>query len=201
MDQQPTGNWTCAYVHDLPERLYRKEKVRHICTGTGARRCPHLRRDSGRGRAELGVARVAHDQRAQIRQDLAQHRQGTHACTHARTHALTHALNSHKRATHTHAHAHTPPLSVSHAHAHTLWLIRTRTQADTTPTTPRRKVKELLFPLLKDVEVPADVVLDPQTGKATGKWTLPDVMMPRNQIDFILSQGEACEIARPCSHC
>ena len=119
-----------------------------------------------------------------------------HACTNARTHAL----NSHKRATHTHAHAHTHTLSVSHAHTQ-LWLTRTRTQADTTPTTPRRKVKELLFHSLKNVQVPADVVLDPQTGKATGKWTLPDVMMPRNQIDFILSQGEACEIARPCSHC
>jgi hypothetical protein len=122
------------------------------------------------------------------------------ARTRAHMHARTHALNSHKRATHTHAHAHTHPLSVSHAHTQ-LWLTRTRTQADTTPTTPRRKVKELLFHSLKNVEVPADVVLDPQTGKATGKWTLPDVMMPRNQIDFILSQGEACEIARPCSHC
>ena len=35
LDKQPTGNWTCTYVQDLPEGLYRKEKVRHICTGTG----------------------------------------------------------------------------------------------------------------------------------------------------------------------
>ncbi len=114
-------------------------------------------------------------------------------------HALTHSthINGPLTLTHTRTHTH----SLSHTHTHTHMRTRTRTQADTTPTTPRRKVKELLFHSLKNVEVPADVVIDPQTGKATGKWTLPDVMMPRNQIDFILSQGEACEIARPCSHC
>jgi len=128
LDKQPTGNWTCAYVQDLPEGLYRKEKV------------------------EGELNSVSHGSRT------------------------TNALKSAK-----------------------IWL--NIVKANTMPTTPRRKVKELLFHSLKNVEVPADVVLDPQTGKATGKWTLPDVMMPRNQIDFILSQGEACEIARPCSHC